>query len=169
MFFTARRSADPLSLSFMASFLRKLKKQGVDQVEDAEKGGAEAHVMQGVAQLDVDVYQTDSEIVIYAPMAGAGTESIDVSIEGDNDIITISGSKARPENLAFESGRTHKGQFFSEEAAWGDFYRQIILPEEIDIGGAEAKMRNGVLVLTLPLLRSSSKKTKMKILKLDES
>jgi HSP20 family molecular chaperone IbpA len=39
----------------------------------------------------------------------------------------------------------------------GIFYRRIILPESVDIDKAEAKIKNGVLILILPLLKSSEK------------
>lgn len=39
----------------------------------------------------------------------------------------------------------------------GDFYRRIILPESVEIEKAEAKIKNGVLILVLPLLKSSEK------------
>jgi HSP20 family protein len=117
----------------------------------------------------VDVYQTASAVLIYAPIYGADIADVDVSIEGDNDVVTISGTRRRPEGHAFNNKPTPDGRYYAEEIVWGDFYRQIILPEEIDTEKAEAKLKNGILILVLPLLSSTGAKTKMKIMELDES
>jgi HSP20 family molecular chaperone IbpA len=37
------------------------------------------------------------------------------------------------------------------ECSWGKFYRQIILPAAVDASKTQAKMREGVLMLLLPL------------------
>ena len=90
---------------------------------------------------------------------------IHVSVEGDADIVLIEGRRLRPEFLAFPKKKPD-GAFFTEECVWGDFYRRIILPESVDIENAEAKIRNGVLVLVLPLLKPEEKeKVQLKITK----
>lgn len=144
------------------SFLQRLKGRGV-RSDDRLLSSAEETAVDKVAQLNVDVYQTSEMIVIYAQAAGADTADIHVSIEGDADIVLIEGRRLRHEHLAFPK-RKPDGAFFTEECVWGEFYRRIILPESVDIEKAEAKVKNGVLVLTLPMLRSQEKeKVKLKI------
>lgn len=144
------------------SFLQRLKGRGV-RTEQHLQSDAEATALDKIVQLDVDVYQTEDIIVIYAHAAGAELSDIHVSIEGDADIVLIEGKRMRPEHLAFPKKKP-EGAFFTEECTWGDFYRRIILPESVDIDHAEAKVKNGVLVLTLPLLKEDEKeKVKLKI------
>ena len=69
----------------MVSFLKKLKGEGLGEKEDRQDGGDEA--LSSVGRLYVDVYQTNSSVVIYAPIFGADISDVDVSIEGDNDVI----------------------------------------------------------------------------------
>jgi HSP20 family protein len=144
------------------SFLQRLKGRGVrsgDKLQSSEEETA----LDKIAQLDVDVFQTDDTIVVYAQAAGADLSDIHVSIEGDADIVLIEGKRARPEYVVFPK-RAPEGAFFTEECTWGDFYRRIILPESVDIEAAEAKVKSGVLVLVLPLLRPEEKeKIKLKI------
>lgn len=152
----------------MVSFLKKLKGQGIGDkasVQDEDVG----EVLSSVGRLDVDVYQTSSAVIIYAPIFGADITDVDVAIEGDNDVVTISGARKRPEGHAFNDKPTPDGRYYAEEVVWSDFYRQIILPEEIDTEKAEAKLKNGILILVLPLLSSTSSKTKMTIMELDEN
>ena len=116
-----------------------------------------------------------------------------VSIEGENDVITVQGEQRRPEELGIAAapqeqhslqehdpangeevpihiGSSHAdtgGEFSFEECIWGQFFRQIILPQEVDPGRAVAKVKDGVLVLHLPLKEVSDNRIKMKIVKMD--
>lgn len=137
------------------SFLQRLKGRGV-RSGDKLLSSEEETALDKIVQLDVDVFQTDNLIVVYAQAAGADLSDIHVSIEGDADIVLIEGRRLRPEFLAFPKKKPN-GAFFTEECVWGDFYRRIILPESVDIDRAEAKIKNGVLVLVLPLLKPEEK------------
>ena len=137
------------------SFLQRLKGRGVRSDERLQSAEEET-VADSVAQLDVDVYQSENTIVVYAQSAGADINDVHVSIEGDADIVLIEGRRQRPEHLVFPKHRP-EGAFFTEECTWGDFYRRIILPESVDIDHAEAKIKNGVLILVLPLLKPAEK------------
>lgn len=144
------------------SFLQRLKGRGVRSGEKLLSSDEET-ALDKIVQLDVDVFQTDDLIVVYAQAAGTDMSDVQVSIEGDADIVLIEGRRLRPEHLAFPK-RKPDGAFFTEECIWGDFYRRIILPESVDIEQADAKIKNGVLILILPLLKAEEKeKVKLKI------
>lgn len=146
------------------SFLQRLKGRGV-RTDQSLQSSEEETAVDKVAQLDVDVYQTEDLIVIYAQAAGADLNDVTVSIEGDADIVLIEGRRLRPEYLVFPKKKPD-GAFFTEECVWGDFYRRIILPESVEIEAAEAKIKNGVLILMLPLLKPEEKeKVRLKITK----
>ncbi len=145
------------------SFLQRLKGQGVRDGDASLQSEAEETAADKVAQLHVDVYQTERLIVIYAQSAGADMNDVHVSIEGDADIVLIEGKRIRPEYIVFPK-KVVRGSFVAEECIWGDFYRRIILPESVNIDKAEAKIKNGVLILVLPLLKPSEKeKVKLKV------
>ncbi len=144
------------------SFLQRLKGRGI-RTEQRLQSSEEETALDKIVQLDVDVFQTTDLIVVYAQAAGAELSDIHVSIEGDADVVLIEGKRLRPEHLAFPK-RKPEGAYFTEECVWGDFYRRIILPESVDIAKAEAKIKNGVLVLVLPLLKPEEKeKVRLKI------
>lgn len=137
---------------------------------------AKSDVPSGVTQLPVDVEQSDTEITIFAQVPGTEIKDLDVSIEGDNDVITISGTSHRPTDLigaktdgdvAISTGVQHvpdaHEEFTLEECAWGKFFRQIILPQEVDATAAQAKVKDGVLVLRLPLKGHTSNKMRMHV------
>ena len=146
------------------SFLQRLKGRGV-RSGDKLLSSDEETAIDKIVQLDVDVYQTENAIVVYAQAAGADMSDIQVSIEGDADIVLIEGRRLRPEHIAFPKKKLD-GAYFTEECVWGDFYRRIILPESVDIENADAKIKNGVLILMLPLMKAEEKeKVKLKITK----
>lgn len=104
-------------------------------------------------QLTVDVFQNENEIVIKATIAGVGGDDIDVSITSET--ITIRGHRIHDEKVRSQD-------YYHQELYWGAFSRSIILPEEIDVDGAKATMKNGLLTIRLPkLARSRSKKIKV--------
>lgn len=145
------------------SFLQRLKGRGV-RAGDGLQSDAEETAADKVAQLHVDVFQSEQMIVVYAQSAGADMNDVHVSIEGDADIVLIEGKRIRPEYLVFSKKKV-RGAFVAEECVWGDFYRRIILPESVNIERAEAKIKNGVLILSLPLLKPSEKeKVKLKVM-----
>jgi HSP20 family molecular chaperone IbpA len=154
--------------------MEKLKGKGlVDKNGQPTEGvapvaGVQQEVVPGHAlQLPVDVFQSDSEIIIYAQLAGMDMHTLDVSISGENDVVSIQGSALRPENLMYEHG-SRDGEYTLEECHWGDFYRQIILPDEIDPEHAEAKTKDGVLALRLPLMGKASKGLRLNIVRADD-
>ncbi|MCA9360258.1 hypothetical protein KC850_04485, partial [Candidatus Kaiserbacteria bacterium] len=71
------------------SFLQRLKGKGVRNDDASLQSDAEETAADKVAQLHVDVYQTELMIVIYAQSAGADMNDVHVSIEGDADIVLI--------------------------------------------------------------------------------
>lgn len=155
--------------------MEKLKGKGVVDKDGKPTQGpppaatAGQEIIPGHAlQLPVDVFQSDNDIIIYAQLAGMDMHTLDVSISGENDVVTIQGSSIRPEHLMQESHAAHDGEFTLEECHWGDFYRQIILPDEIDPEGAEAKTKDGVLVLRLPLAGKEKHGLKLNVVRAED-
>ena len=124
------------------SFLQRLKGRGVRSGDSGLLSDAEETAADKVAQLHVDVYQSEQMIVVYAQSAGADMNDVHVSIEGDADIVLIEGRRIRPEYLVFPKKKV-RGAYVAEECVWGEFYRRIILPESVNIEKAEAKIKNG--------------------------
>jgi len=104
-------------------------------------------------ELAVDVYQTPTQIIIKAMIAGVRPEDLDVSIT--RDMVTLRGKRERhTEGTA--------GDFFFQELYWGSFSRTIILPQEVEIEEAEATEKHGLLTIKLPKL-DKGRQAKLKI------
>jgi len=104
-------------------------------------------------ELSVDVYQTDTEIVVCALVAGVTPSNLDISLT--RDTITIKGS--REENKEVE-----EDNYFYQELYWGSFSRTILLPEEVEVDEAVATETHGILIIRLPKI-NKARKTKLKV------
>jgi HSP20 family molecular chaperone IbpA len=104
-------------------------------------------------ELAVDVYQTASHIIIKAMIAGVRPEDLDVAIT--RDMVTLKGKRERHT----EGGGN---DYFFQELYWGAFARTIVLPQEVEIEGAEATEKHGLLVVKLPKI-DKGRQTKLKI------
>jgi HSP20 family protein len=93
-------------------------------------------------QLALDVLETDQEIIIIAPMAGAITDNIEVFIQ--HDLLTIRGMRQNPANKFGQSAYIYKESF------WGPFSRSVVLPVEVKGEVASAEYRQGVLTIHIP-------------------
>jgi len=111
--------------------------------------GEEKKWFESEGQLTVDVYQTDKEIVIQSAVAGIEPDDLDITIE--NDMVTIRGNREK----LFEE---KKKNYFYQECYWGQFSREIILPEEVDSSRAQATMKKGILTIRIPKIESKKKR-----------
>lgn len=93
-------------------------------------------------QLAVDVYQTATELVIKAPIAGVKLADLTISVT--DDVVTIRGERKQDETVS-------KAEYLSRECYWGAFSRAIILPEGVDKENIKARFKEGILAIHLPL------------------
>ncbi len=156
----------------MSSFLDRLKKKNVipGNADDAKKAQIAAQntpVAPASAptaeQLKVDIFQSPGAIIIYAQIAGSSINDYGVTIEGDDDIVTIKGQRTRPNGEFFQHKVEEEKEKILEECMWGKFYRQIILPAAVDASKTEAKMKEGVLMLMLPLREHTEKGVRISV------
>lgn len=122
--------------------------------ESKEKDGKESKwEEEEEAQLTVDLYQTQTDIIVQTMIAGVMPENLSIIIT--RDMITIKGK--REENRSINSEN-----YFVQELYWGAFSRIISLPEEIDPEESEAVEKHGLLIIKLPKV-NKEKKTQLKV------
>jgi len=92
-------------------------------------------------QLTIDMYQTDTEVVIKSTIAGVRPEDLDVSI--NNDMITIKGDRHMEEEI-------QQDNYYYQECYWGSFSRSVVLPVDVLPEKIEASLKNGILTIRLP-------------------
>jgi HSP20 family protein len=89
----------------------------------------------------MDLVETKEGFVLKADLPGMGED--DVSIELENNVLTISGERKA------EHEAQHEG-YYRLERATGAFSRSLSLPEGIDHEAVTAAFENGVLTVRIP-------------------
>jgi HSP20 family protein len=123
-----RRSADDL--------LRRVAIDYWSARPETEAGGTDS----GPQRIPINVYETDEDVVIVAPMPGVEAENVDIEVVGAT--VTLSASLRGP-------GQDDR-RYLLREWTYGPYERTIPLPVEIDAQHANASHSNGILVLSLP-------------------
>ena len=127
----------------------KKKKEIRPEIKEEKKSEPEPQPLQKGGQLALDIYETDDEFVIQSTVSGVKPEDLDISIDGD--LVSIKGSRKR-------CAEEKKGKYIYQECYWGEFSREVILPEEVDESKTEASIKNGVFTLKIPKAHKSKKK-----------
>jgi len=113
----------------------------------------------GVAVMPkIDVKDQKDSIVVKAELPGLEEDEINVEIA--DGVMTISGEKKEKKE---EKEEKDEGYFYKESHT-GAFSRSFTLPSDVREDGADAEMKNGVLVVRIPKVEPK-KATKVKIAK----
>lgn len=100
--------------------------------------------------LAVDVFEEDKKVIAKMSLPGVTSEELDISI--DTDTLTVTGRRE-------EEKETDKKDYYSKEIRRGSFSRSVSLPKVVDAEGAEAEYTDGVLTVTMPVIKGQEKKT----------
>jgi len=92
-------------------------------------------------ELPIDLYQTDSEIIIQAFVAGVRPDELQITIT--RDTITLKGSRKMSQSVDEED-------YAIRELYWGTFSRTVELPAEVEPEEAEAVEKHGLIIIKLP-------------------
>jgi HSP20 family protein len=92
----------------------------------------------------VDVFDCRGKLVVVVEAPGLAPESLRVACRGGRLVISGERKDARPSGAA---------GFLCMERPQGRFTRAIDLDLAVDLAGAEAKLRDGLLVISIPRLK----------------
>lgn len=99
--------------------------------------------------LAVDVFEEGKNVIAKVSLPGVKSEEIDISI--DKDVLTVSGARQ-------EETETDKKDYYSKEIRRGAFSRSVSLPKIVDAEGTKADYADGVLTVTMPVVKGQEKK-----------
>jgi HSP20 family protein len=89
----------------------------------------------------VDIYETGDKIILKAEIPGVDRK--DVSLEVNENVITLKGERRFVKNLGEEN-------YHRMERFYGTFVRVFSLPNVVDKSKVTANFKNGVLEITVP-------------------
>lgn len=103
-------------------------------------------VTKGIYPL-IDIYETrDSVILRTSPLDGVIPDSLEVAME--EDMLTVQGETGQSEDIPKEA-------YIQRERRFGRFTRTVRIPRPVIAEAAEAKFKEGVLIITLPKTEDS--------------
>lgn len=94
-------------------------------------------------QPPVDIYESDTELIVFAEVAGIEPEKVKVMAE--MTMLTISG-----ERKCELSGINHVHRL---EVEYGHFACRVPLPLSVDVDKIRSEIKNGFLVVRMPIIR----------------
>ncbi len=97
----------------------------------------------GIWAPPVTVAETADELIFTAELPGMTHEHVSIDLE--NDVLTISGEKAEVRTEGEEERSYHLW-----ERSYGTFRRSFTLPRAVDADNAKARFEHGVLEIRLP-------------------
>ena len=102
----------------------------------------------------VEVLQNNGQFTVRADLPGMTKN--DIKVEFTGDMLTISGERKA------EKEEKREG-FYRSERSYGNFYRQLPLPEGAMTEKAEATFNNGVLEVTMPAPKAEPATRKLEV------
>jgi HSP20 family protein len=91
----------------------------------------------------LELMERDNAYVLHVDLPGVREQDVDVNVDEQNHMLTISGERRR------EEGKRERGYEYTERE-YGAFTRSIELPRGADTSKVEANFRNGVLEVHIP-------------------
>ena len=89
----------------------------------------------------VDIYETDSEIMVQAELPGVDRK--DIALQLENNVLTLKGDRR------FEK-ETNQENYHRIERSYGAFSRAFTIPTIVDEDKIRADYRDGILKIALP-------------------
>ncbi len=105
--------------------------------------------LESKGQLAADVYETENDFCIQAPVAGVNQEEIEIFVE--NNILVIRGERMEPDT-------SPNRKYYYKECYWGPFSRQTMLPEDANTQRISASFKKGVLTIKIPKKKVEKRK-----------
>lgn len=91
----------------------------------------------------VNVYEDAAEYTIVVDLAGLRAEDIDLRPEGG--VLRLAGRRPSPCSCRRGAMRVHL-----MEIDRGEFFRELPIPDDVDVEGISASYRNGLLYIRMP-------------------
>ena len=102
-----------------------------------------------VPQLTVDVYKKNQMIYVVSTVAGVKSSDLDIAI--NDNTLSINGVREKPYT---EDGN----EVLLEECFWGSFSREITINETLNVDEINAKLKNGVLTIEIPIYKITAQR-----------
>lgn len=129
----------------LESLIERMSRQFDDAAHAWETDSPLSRLGAGPASMAVDLVDHDDEFVATVDLPGFEREQVDVEVT-DHTLRIAAESD--------ESHEEHTEQYLRQERQRESVQRSLRLPAEVDTTSVTARMRNGVVTITLPKLET---------------
>jgi HSP20 family protein len=91
---------------------------------------------------ELEVFERDGRLVVRADLPGMKKEDVKVNVQ--DDMLILEGERKVEEDVK-------KDNFHRTERSYGHFFRSLPLPEGVKLDKVEAKFKDGVLEVSMPM------------------
>lgn len=105
---------------------------------------------QPMAMPAVDVIDHENEIIVRAEVPGCTKNDLDLSMS--DTTLTIRGHSGQEQ-------KEEREDYYYQETSYGEFARSVNLPTEVDATNAQAKIKDGILEVTLPKAQGAKRRS----------
>ncbi|MBC7406221.1 MAG: Hsp20/alpha crystallin family protein [Candidatus Parcubacteria bacterium] len=109
---------------------------------------------EAVPQLTVDMYYRGDFIYIVSTVAGVQASDLDIAVE--SGVLFIKGVRRKP----YKDSEVNTEL---SECFWGEFMRELPLPDNVNVDTIEANLNNGILIVKIPVLKVKAKKIQIRV------
>ena len=102
----------------------------------------------------VDIKDEEDKLVVTTDLPGINKEDIEINLK--DDMLEISAKSG-------EEKETEEEGYIRRERSYTSFYRAVTLPKSVKEEAGTAKMENGVLTITLPIMKLEEPAKKIQI------
>ncbi len=105
----------------------------------------------------MDMYETDTAVIIEVPLAGVRPQDVDVSVQ--KGVLAVRGEQKKEHEV-------EEKNYYRKEVRTGSFYREVVLPSPVVEDQVTAEFIDGVLKITAPKAQpATAKKIEIKVVK----
>lgn len=91
---------------------------------------------------ELEIFERDNRFVVRADLPGLKKEDVKVNIQ--DNVLTLEGERKVEEEV-------NKEGFHRTERSYGTFFRSVPLPEGVKVDQIDAKFKDGVLEIAIPM------------------
>ncbi len=128
---------------------KKIEEKNNKENTEKKSSSKEKPLFKKAGELAVDVYSTEKNIIIQAPVGGVKKDDLEIVTE--KDMVIIKGNRERPKDEEIVD-------FYTNECFYGFFRREVVLPEETDPSRLEADIKEGVLTIKAPKIEREKRR-----------
>jgi HSP20 family protein len=136
-------------LAELERLFERLQRQIDSASRDLESGEPFDLLMKPFGSMAADLVEEDDEFVVTVDLPGFDRDEVDVRVADHS--LTIDAEHA-------ESSEAEEKSYLRRERRRESMHRSIHLPAEVDSEGVSARMKNGVLTITLPKVETDDAK-----------